>query len=273
MSNIFASLSDVDAPLLTKRVTVNPYRHGAFEIWNRLRWDLNPESWRSRKKLKAYKDRYIGKKAVIVCNGPSLLKNDLSLLEGVFTFGLNKINLLFDRSNFRPSCIVCMNSLVIDQNSDFFTQTRLPLFLNPYGMKIIKHRNNVIFIHESSQRKFAQDCSMSTNYGGTVTFVAIQLAFHMGFQHVALIGCDHNFAVKGPANLTVTSGDADNSHFDPRYFSGGVKWQLPDLPSSEFSYSMSKEAYEYSGRNLFNATDGGNLEIFPRIELKDFIAI
>jgi len=260
-------------PLLTQRPTVNPYRYGAFEIWNRFKWDLNPESWRSRKKLKAYKDKYTAKKAVIVCNGPSLLKTDLSLLEGIFTFGLNKINLLFDKSNFRPSCIVAVNSLVIEQNADFFTQTKLPLFLDSNGMKIVKHRDNVIFIHESPQRKFAQNCSMSVNYGGTVTFVAMQLAFHMGFEHVALIGCDHNFAVKGPARITVTAGDRDDSHFDPRYFSGGVKWQLPDLPASEFSYSLAKEAYENSGRILFNATDGGHLEIFSRIELKDFMAI
>ncbi|MFM6271350.1 MAG: hypothetical protein ACKPFA_33355, partial [Dolichospermum sp.] len=64
------SYSDVD-PLLTQRPTVNPYRYGAFEIWKRFKWDVNPESWRSRKRLKGYKDKYTGKKAVIVCNGPS----------------------------------------------------------------------------------------------------------------------------------------------------------------------------------------------------------
>jgi hypothetical protein len=100
-------------PILAQRPTINPYRYGAFEIWNRLKWDLNPESWSSRKRLKAYKDKYLGHKAVIVCNGPSLLKSDLSLLGGVFTFGLNKINLLFDKSNFRPSCIVAVNPFVI----------------------------------------------------------------------------------------------------------------------------------------------------------------
>lgn len=258
---------------LNQRATVNPYRYGAFAIWNRLRWDLHPESWRSRAKLDIYKDRYLGKKAVIVCNGPSLLRTDTSLLDGVFTFGLNKINLLFDKSSFRPSCIVSVNALAIEQNADFYAQTKIPLFLDSCGQKFIKHRESIIFMHESSQRKFAQNCSMSLNYGGTVTFVAMQLAFHMGFEQVALIGCDHNFAVKGRANLTVTAGDRDESHFDPKYFADGMKWQLPDLPASEFSYSLAKAAYEYSGRNLFNATDGGHLGIFPRIELKDFMAI
>jgi hypothetical protein len=113
---------------------------------------------------------------------------------------------------------------------------------------------------------------MSIFQGGTVTFVAIQLAFHMGFKEVALIGCDHNFTSKGPANKLVESSDRDKDHFDPNYFSGGVMWQLPDLALSEYSYSMAKEAYELAVRKIFNATEGGKLEIFPRISLKDFVS-
>lgn len=263
-------MSDIN-PLLTQRPTINPYRYGAFEIWNRLKWDLNPESWRSRQKLKACKDKYVGEKAVILCNGPSLLKSDLSLLDGVFTFGLNKINLLFDKSSFRPSCIVAVNSFVIEQNAEFYNQTDIPLFLSSDGTKLIKNPDNITFLHSSTQNEFAQDCSVSIFYGHTVTFVAMQLAFHMGFTNVALIGCDHNFAVKGSANMTVTSGEKDESHFDPNYFAGGVKWQLPDLFQSENNYTLARDIYEAQGRNLFNSTDGGLLEIFSRISLKNFI--
>lgn len=258
-------------PLLTQRPTVNPYRYGAFEIWNRLKWDLNPESWRSRKILKAYKDKYTGKKAVIVCNGPSLLKTDLSLLEGVFTFGLNKINLLFDKSNFRPSCIVAVNPFVIEQNADFYNQTDIPLYLSSWGVKLINKRISVTFLHSSTQSKFAQDCSVSICYGHTVTFTAMQLAFHMGFKDVALIGCDHNFATKGAANKTVISREKDDNHFDKNYFAGGVKWQLPDLFQSEINYTIAKNMYEATGKRIVNCTEGGNLEIFPKTQLSEFI--
>lgn len=265
------SYSEVD-PLLTLRPTVNPYRYGAFEIWNRFKWDLNPESWRSRKRLKAYKDKYTGKKAVIVCNGPSLLKTDLSLLEGIFTFGLNKINLLFDKSNFRPSCIVAVNPFVIEQNADFYNQTDIPLYLSSWGVKLIKKCDNVTFLHGSTQSKFAQDCSISIYYGHTVTFVAMQLAFHMGFKDVALIGCDHNFATKGAANKTVISGEKDDNHFDKNYFAGGVKWQLPDLFQSEINYTIARDMYAATGRSIVNATEGGFLNILPSISVKDFVS-
>lgn len=257
--------------VLTQRPTLNPYRYATWEIWNRLKWDLNPESWRSRHKLNAWKDKYLGDKAVIVCNGPSLLKTDLSLLEGVFTFGLNKINLLFDKSSFRPSCIVAMNKFVIEQNAEFYNHTELPLFLNGNTTKVVQSRSNITFLKSSSQFKFARDCSISVYEGATVTFAAMQLAFHMGFKDVALIGCDHNFVTKGPANEIVDSEEKDENHFDPNYFAGGVKWQLPDLPQSEVCYTLARETYATSGRRIINSTEGGNLEIFSKTSLEDFL--
>lgn len=265
-------MSDIH-PLLTQHTTINPYRYGAFEIWNRLKWDLNPESWRSRQKLKACKNKYTGEKAVIVCNGPSLLKSDLSLLDGVFTFGLNKINLLFDKSSFRPSCIVAVNPFVIEQNAEFYNRTDVPLYLDSYAKKIIRNRENITFIHSSTQSKFARNCSISIFNGYTVTFVAMQLAFHMGFKNVALIGCDHYFANKGIANKIVVSGQKDENHFSENYFADGAKWQLPDLLQSEVNYTLAREIYQASGKIIFNATEGGFLEVFPRINLGGFVKL
>lgn len=255
----------------SQNTCLNPYYYGALEVWKRLKWDLKPESFDSRRKLKGRKDIYLGKKAVILCNGPSLLKSDFSLLSEVFTFGLNKINLLFEKSDFRPSCIVAVNRFVIEQNKDFYNQTDLPLFLDSNGINFIKKRSNIVFLHSSLYPKFAQDCSISINQGGTVTFVALQLAFHMGFQKVALVGCDHDFSTKGEPNKVVLSERSDPNHFDPSYFAGGVKWQLPDLAKSEASYSSAMDNYTAFGRSIFNATEGGKLELFPRKSLQDFV--
>ncbi|MEB3178533.1 MAG: 6-hydroxymethylpterin diphosphokinase MptE-like protein, partial [Nostocaceae cyanobacterium] len=216
-----------------------------------------------------------GKKAVIICNGPSLLKSDLSCLadKEIFTFGLNKINLLFDKSDFRPSCIIAVNYLVLEQNHVFYNNTDIPLFLDSSALKLVKPKQNTIFLHTfgSRQLSFARDCSMSVSQGATVTFVAMQLAFHLGFQHVALIGCDHNFATKGPAHATAIAEEKDVNHFDPNYFAGGVKWNLPDLAMSEAAYSLAYEVYTSFGRKLLNATEGGSLNLLPRVDLKQFV--
>ncbi|WP_230843214.1 6-hydroxymethylpterin diphosphokinase MptE-like protein [Gloeobacter morelensis] len=257
--------------MLATNPTVNPYRFAAYEIYNRLRWDLDIESWRSRRRLLAWKNRYAGRSSVIVCNGPSLLKSDLSLLKDTFTIGMNKINLLFERSDFRPSCIVSVNPLVLEQNADFFNQTNIPLFLDNFARRFVHPRPNVVFLHSASQIKFARDCSVSIYQGYTVTFVALQLAFHMGFARVGLIGCDHSFNAKGPANKTVVSKDQDSDHFDPNYFAGGVRWQLPDLAGSETAYALAGAVYAAAGRQIHNCTEGGRLELFTRMPLETFL--
>jgi hypothetical protein len=241
-------------------------------IARRFLWDLHPFSWMSRSRLKKARNIYAGTKAVVLCNGPSLLETDFSSLRDTFTFGLNKINLLFDKHSFRPSCVVSVNPLVIEQNRDFFNSTDIPLYISSVGAKHVSLRPTVTFIHPSSIVRFAKDCSVSVYEGYTVTFVALQLAFHMGFEEVAIVGADHTFAEKGPANKTVISGAQDSSHFDPNYFAGGVKWQLPDLFQSEVSYTLAKNMFEAHDRLVVNATVGGKLEVFPRMDLANFLA-
>ncbi len=215
-----------------------------------------------------------GRKAVILCNGPSLNRVDFDLLNRthVFTFGLNKINLLFARASLRPSVIVAVNPHVIEQNADFFNSTQIPLFLDARAARRIRFRSNIHLLHSSGlSARFAEDCSWSICQGHTVTYVAMQLAFHMGFRSVALVGCDHSFATKGPANATVAAEQNDPNHFDPTYFSKGVTWQLPDLARSELHYAIARDVFEKHDRRIVNCTDGGKLELFDRMPLDEFL--
>lgn len=250
----------------------NPYRAAAYYASERLAWDLNPESWRSRARLKAAQSKYLGRSAVILCNGPSLNRVDFALLRDIPTFGLNKINLLFERENFRPSYIVSVNRLVIEQNRVFFNSTSLPIFIGHRGASLITRRDNVTFLHSISfGNAFARDASISVNESATVTVVALQLAYHLGFRHIALVGADHSFAQKGPPNSTVTAQGADENHFDPSYFAEGMRWQLADLAQSEVGYKAAREAFEAAGGMIVNATEGGFLELFPRQSLDQFL--
>ncbi len=253
---------------------LNPYRYAGSLIFRRICWDMNPLSWVSRSKVSRWKNLYSGRRAVILCNGPSLNQVDFDLFKksDVMTFGLNKVNLLFSRTAFRPDVIVAVNALVAEQNAAFFNETGIPLFLDAPCRRYISLRSNIHFLHSTYiDGKFARDCSFSVNQGATVTYVAMQLAFHMGFREVALVGCDHSFQGKGSANQIAVSGKSDPNHFDPAYFSGGMKWQLPDLPHSEFHYQLARKIFEADGRCLVNCTTGGKLEVFDRLSLEEFL--
>src|SRR3546814_7598819 len=73
-------------PLLQQRAAPNPYLSAAGLLINRLAWDVRPEALRSRRRLDLCRDEHAGRKAVIMCNGPSLLETDFDLLHrsGVF---------------------------------------------------------------------------------------------------------------------------------------------------------------------------------------------
>lgn len=249
------------------------YLIGLKVILKRILWDFNLRSFVSRRKLKYIKGSYKGQKAVILCNGPSLLKVDFDELmrSDAKIFGLNKIHLMFDRTNMRPDFIVAVNKHVIEQSAEIYKKINIPIFIDYKSAGYVGNAEHVTYIGGDYFPAFSTDCSYSVYQGYTVTFVAMQLAYHMGFESVALVGCDHSFSAKGPSNATVVSEASDADHFDPRYFSGGVKWQLPDLIQSEISYLLAKDAYSKAGRKIFNCTEGGCLEIFERMSLSDFL--
>ncbi len=252
--------------------TLNPYTEGLKMLWFRLKWDLSPTAWASRRTLKSLHNSQLGQKAVIVCNGPSLARADFSLLQGIYTFGMNKINLLFDSNPFRPSCICAIDELIVSQNRDFFNTSELPLFITHKGAGLLAKRGNVTFLHESKMKFFARDVSMSLYTGYTVTFVALQLAFHMGFQKTALIGCDHSFEIKAPPGQRFRSEDGhDSNHFIPNYYSKGDLINPPNYKEMDYAYQLAYEVFTASGRELYNCTDGGKLEFFPRMALHDFV--
>ena len=96
--------------------------------------------------------------------------------------------------------------------------------------------------------------------------MALQTAYYLGFSEVILIGVDHSFATKGKPNTTVVSEGDDPNHFNPAYFGKGFRWQLPDLDTSEVGYAMARHAYEADGRRVLDATVGGKLTIFPKVD-------
>lgn len=260
---------------MSKKETLNPYRFSVYQIFNRLLWDLNPKSYFERKKIRILKNKYYGKKAIIMCNGPSLNKVNYDLIEksDCFVFGLNKINLLFKKTSLRPNFIVATNMHVISQNADFYNNTDIELFIDSKALKkrLLKKNLNINYIHSALIPGFAKDCSISINPSHTVTNTALQIAYHMGFTKIAIVGADHEFFVKGPANSYISGIEEDNSHFDKSYFAN-VEWQLPDLVESEVGYLRAKNCFESDNREIFNCTEGGKLEIFKRLDLSDFLA-
>ncbi len=229
--------------------------------------------WRreSIARLAEWKDRCKGQRAIIIGNGPSLNNTDLSKLRNEFTFGLNRIYLMFPKLGFSTSCLVVVNDLVVEQSLTDLMALEMPKFLAWRARRFFNASSALpslpTFLYTTYDGpKFARDARGRIWEGATVTNVALQLAYHMGFQQVILIGVDHSYASKGKANQTVVSEGDDPNHFSAGYFGKGFRWQLPDLDMSEVGYHMARDAYERDGRQVLDATIGGKLTVFPKVD-------
>ncbi|MGQ9832425.1 MAG: 6-hydroxymethylpterin diphosphokinase MptE-like protein [Candidatus Villigracilaceae bacterium] len=229
---------------------------------------LHPWRRKSRSRMAEFYNLHHGERCFIIGNGPSLKHTDLTRLKGEYTFGLNRIYLLFPELGFHTTYFVSINDLVVEQCAEEIAALPMPKFIawhaNRYFQRLPK---DTIFLYTTyTGPKFAYDLTGRIWEGATVTNVALQLAFYMGFQQVILIGVDHNFTSKGEANKTVISDGDDPNHFSPAYFGKGFRWQLPDLETSEIGYRLARQAYQKAGREVLDATIGGKLTIFPKVD-------
>lgn len=228
--------------------------------------------WRleSMNRLRSYNNVHKGERCFIVGNGPSLKLLDLSFLKHEFTFGMNRIYMAFDEMGFKTSYYVSMNDLVVEQCASDIQKMDIPRFLSWRARKWIKLEDGIQFIYSTyTGPRFSTDVTGRVWESATVTYVALQLAYYMGFETVYLIGVDHNFVTQGIPNSTVVSQGDDPNHFNPGYFGKGFRWQLPDLETSEIGYCMAKTAFEADNRRVLDATHGGKLTVFPKVNYTD----
>ena len=257
-----------------KRVIPAPILTGARDLYIGVKhvtqWPMSTyHPWRrsSTKLLTQLKDVHKDQRCFIIGNGPSLKVTDLTRLEDEFTFGLNRIFLKFPEIGFTTTYFLSVNNLVIEQSADEIRGLPIPKFLTWRARAYIQPTEDTVFLYTTyTGRKFAKDARERLWEGATVTYVALQLAFHMGFNPVILIGVDHSFSTKGKPNTTVVSQGDDPDHFDASYFGKGFRWQLPDLDTSEIAYTMAREAYASDGRQILDATIDGKLTVFPKID-------
>lgn len=250
-------------PLINSLRTVKHAFEAAAE-WPEARF--HPWRMDSIRKLQALKDTHKGERCIIIGNGPSLKNTDLSRLKNTFTFGMNRFYMAFPELGFATSCLLTVNDLVIEQCAQDLRSLSIPTFVSWRGRKWVEPAPNLHYLYTSyNLPRFSGNAAGRLWEGATVTFVAMQLAYFLGFKQAVLIGVDHNFTTKGTPNTTIISTGDDPNHFNPGYFGKGFRWQLPDLDTSEIAYNMAKEAYQRDGREILDATVEGKLTIFPKV--------
>ncbi len=211
----------------------------------------------------------------MVANGPSLNDLDLSFLRKETVIGMNKIFLGLSRFRFYPQYYVAVNMKVLRQSITHIAQLNCLRFIDARAKDtgLLADCPLTVFIRENTLVPFSTRLDDGYHQGHTVTYVALQVAFHLGFTKVVILGLDHRYVFNGrPGEASVLRGP-DPNHFSPDYFGHGQDWDNPELEASEAYYRIAREAYEKAGRRIVDATPGGSCPVFVKEDYREALGL
>ncbi|MEZ6011338.1 MAG: 6-hydroxymethylpterin diphosphokinase MptE-like protein [Hyphomonas sp.] len=236
------------------------------------------------RKLAALKDQGAGRRAFIIGNGPSLKQMDLVALKDEITIAANGAYKSFDKWGFTSDYLLFedieQTEIRGNEIRNVCGPTKIASIYNAHA--IARPWRGLLFMNArlADERywkdpgiQFSRDFSHAVYLGSTITYVALQLAYHLGCEKVYLIGVDMDYGplcdMFPPGKLVVTSENLDlvrQAHFTPDYYQVGDVIGVPDTQLQTEAFNVAKAAFETAGRQVFNAGVGGKLDVFDRVD-------
>ena len=223
--------------------------------------------------IKGYKNAFDGKRCFIIGNGPSLKAEDLDRLKGEITFGANRIYDIFDKTDWRPTFYIANDGNFIDENYEQIVNQNLRIYFLEYrNIRIKETSDNIIGICRKTKLAInrwndksiyvSEDISKGFSDGYSVTFTAMQLTFYMGFKEIYLLGVDCSYSIVRDKHGKIHKDDTVQNYFTGKTYDATVQ----NYESTLFAYQKAEEYCQKHNIKIFNATRGGKLESFPRLD-------
>ncbi len=245
------------------------------------------------KRIRSFKDKHKNQRCFVIGTGPSLTIHDLEMLSHDVSFASNSIYALYPKTFWRPNYYCTIDGLMAKMLHE--NREKLNYIINncdamftgveryKYYIDVVKSCENIYFfntIYEDnikSHMGFSDDAEMYLYGGGSVTYRLIQLAVYMGFTEIYLLGVDFSFSNEISADGSVKKntvinhnsiteveeqvcGYSDVERFGYQY-AAFVDLQL-------WGYEAARLYADTHGIKIFNATRGGKLEVFPRVDIE-----
>ncbi len=241
------------------------------EYYYLLKRQHNRRIEKSIAQIKRLKKSSEGKRCFIVGNGPSLLVSDLEKLNDEICFGSHRIYEIYDKTTWRPTYYCAQDSRLIKKSAKDISKMQIQnKFIGLEELTLYPKINDAIYLNmifEDFYPKlpnFSEDVSSCFYQGYTVTYMCLQMAVYMGFKEIYLLGVDHNYSVSRNPDGTISKQNVLD------HFSENDKiTNVPELYKSTLAYQAAKEYAEAHGIKIYNATRGGKLEVFERINFEE----
>lgn len=249
----------------------------------------------TQKELKrniSFKDVHSSKRCFILGTGPSIGDQNLYNLRTEHCISVNSFYLHKDYLKIKPKYHIVSGLALhrhIPWNIGYKWYKEIEertdnsiLFLNYKDYKFVQEkklfsrREIYYLLFDNSWGRFSIDGIDATKMlylSQSVSIMALQLAFYMGFRETVLLGMDHDWILR-------MAEKKYNHFYSPSQSilekSGVTDWDGCDWSSELYSQYMLWQQYkilkDYAEKNLkakiINATKGGLLDVFERIEFE-----
>lgn len=243
---------------------------------------------------KSLLNRHRGERCFILCNGPSVKQQDIRPLKNEIVFSVSNGYLHPDFGEIRPRyhCVpqITYAKMTPELTVRWFREmhARLldaELFLDQQEWALVQQHGlfagrQVKYICAGRNYFLKNPISIPALDGivpraQTVPIMAILIALYMGFKNIYLLGVDHDWFVKKEYRY----------FFEPGLLAGmdlGVRpdgklettlWdELPAVSKVWSQYRSVKLMAREAGATIYNATYGGMLDEFERIQIEDALS-
>lgn len=240
-------------------------------------------------------NRHEGKRCFILATGSSIKNQDLTLLKDEICIGLNEFFLHSDYYHIKPAYLVfsgfglhpkipAEKRIPWYKNYEESTSGVSKIFLNISDFELIQE-NGLMRSCDVRYLKYDYALSSLSDFGlnptkriyssASVSIMALQIALVMGFREIVLIGFDHDWLLRMFDDKPTHFYEHENSII----YKGisevkgiSVISELKSLTNLLESYQYLKKFADKKQISIYNATEGGMLDVFPRVDLNSLIS-
>ena len=231
------------------------------------------------KYIKSHKEKHKGQRCFIIGNGPSLTPEDLDQLKRENCFGTNRIYCMFDRTEWRPTYFMSFDMNVLARESKNIENADLAhRFINIDAKRRFRDRSIQIYYiffkgkfcvnkHTVIQTGVSRDVSRYFSLTNTITCTCIEFALYMGFTTIYLLGVDHAYSLTRDLQGRIHQDTSIKTYFSG--MKGGEDVAIQSTDHVAESYKVCRRYAEEHGVQIYNATRGGKLEVFERVDFDE----
>lgn len=221
-------------------------------------------------RLLSFRNAHKGERCFIVGNGPGLTVGALDMLRSEICFASNKIYLIYEQTEWRPSYYFVEDYLVAENCCDVINSLKCSKFFE-YGVADKLEADGSTCFYGYTDLPFSHDIIHGVAGGSSVTASQLQFAKYMGFKEVYFIGMDFSFSVPAGCKGGVIESAGECNHFHPAYRKKGEKWTYPDLEKQKAFFDYVRENITDDDFRVFNASARTMLDSFPKISLNELL--